>query len=302
MPAADAPAPPAPRTPHILELAVRSAAGRPLRLACADPNDWIPREIRRTGVLFEQAMIDDMAAEARATSVEAARPVCVLDCGANIGNHTLFLAAVSGLRVLAVEPNPAAADLLETSIALNDCRHLVSVARVALGRAPGRGTIEQDEPDNLGGARVVPSAGARAFPIVTLDALELPAHPAVMKLDVEGAEFDALAGARRTLAEFRPILYIECHGRERFEQMRDLLADPALGRYTPVARFNDDPTYKFMPTSTDAERSRALAALGKLVWFGKFQRLDDRDRLEARLTAMQAKIDELSRRLGDAAR
>jgi FkbM family methyltransferase len=291
-----------PTKPHTVELQLRSSAGRPITIACADPDDWIPREIRRTGQLFEQPMIEDMAAEAHRSAAESGRPVCILDCGANIGNHTVYLAAVAGLRVLAVEPNTKAADLLDTNLRLNECAGLVTVARVALGRGPGRGSIAQDEPDNLAGARVVPAAAGPTFPIVTLDSLELPAAPAVMKLDIEGGEFDALAGARRTLAEFRPILYIECHGRERFEHMRDLLADPALGRYTPVARFNTDPTYKFMPTSTDAERSRAIAALGKLVWFGKFQRLDDRDTLEARLAAMQARIDELSRRLGDASR
>jgi hypothetical protein len=33
-----------------------------------------------------------------------------------------------------------------------------------------------------------------------------------VKIDVEGAELDVLEGSRKTLTQFRPHLFVECHG------------------------------------------------------------------------------------------
>lgn len=53
----------------------------------------------------------------------------------------------------------------------------------------------------------------------------LHAPPDVIKIDIEGAEARVLAGAARLLAERRPIVICEVHGREERELVRQLLRD-----------------------------------------------------------------------------
>lgn len=49
------------------------------------------------------------------------------------------------------------------------------------------------------------------MPLTTIDVLAVYAAPDVLVLDIEGAEFHALDGARYTLAEHRPIVYVSIH-------------------------------------------------------------------------------------------
>lgn len=138
----------------------------------------------------------------------------VIDLGANIGYFTLLSAALVGPSgsVLAVEPNPANARMLEASRALNGFDH-VMVAQVAAGRDTGllvlntshsNGTTSAapDDIDRLLAAVTVPS--------VRLDALVAPDRRVdLIKVDVEGAEYNALLGGRETIARCRPAIITE---------------------------------------------------------------------------------------------
>ena len=138
----------------------------------------------------------------------------VVDLGANIGYFSLLSAALVGPSgsVLAVEPNPANARMLEASRALNGFGH-VTVAQVAAGRDTGllvlnashsNGTTAPapDDIDRLLAAVTVPA--------VRLDAL-VPADRRIdlIKVDVEGAEYNALLGGRETIARCRPAIISE---------------------------------------------------------------------------------------------
>jgi FkbM family methyltransferase len=47
--------------------------------------------------------------------------------------------------------------------------------------------------------------------------------PEVVKIDVEGAEFEVLKGASRTLSEFRPTIFLEVHGSQLHHDCRAFL-------------------------------------------------------------------------------
>ena len=49
---------------------------------------------------------------------------------------------------------------------------------------------------------------------VALDDLQAP-QPALVKIDVEGAELEVIAGMRRLLAEAQPVVVCEMHGKNR---------------------------------------------------------------------------------------
>jgi len=72
------------------------------------------------------------------------------------------------------------------------------------------------------------SQGAFSVRGVRLDSLvasgEIP-PPDVIKCDIEGGEYDALAGASVTLAKYRPTIFLATHGPEAHERCCQLLAN-----------------------------------------------------------------------------
>lgn len=122
-----------------------------------------------------------------------------VDIGAAFGNHALYLAAVCGLRVVAVEPLDTAR--LQRNVALNDLD--ITVWPVALGDRAYRGNVRA-APEH-----VVGEAFAREkVPVARLDDFGLQ-NVGLMKIDVEGMEPAVLRGAKDTIRRSHPVLYVE---------------------------------------------------------------------------------------------
>ena len=138
----------------------------------------------------------------------------VLDLGANIGFFSLLAASLVGPtgHVLAVEPNPANARLLEASRRANGFDQL-SILQVAASSANGLLVLHTTYsngttaglPDDI--AAVL---NAQTVPALRLDDV-LPSDRAVglVKIDVEGAEYLALRGCEAMLRRDRPIIVSE---------------------------------------------------------------------------------------------
>lgn len=145
-----------------------------------------------------------------------------IDIGANIGSHTLPLAAIAGPegRVLAVEPTRYAFEKLTANLALNP----QEAARVTTVQAMLAASEEVEVPEAiasswpiLGGddldplmcSRAKSTEGARA---VTLDRLMAEvglSRVDFIKLDVDGFELTVLQGAEETLQRARPRIMLE---------------------------------------------------------------------------------------------
>jgi FkbM family methyltransferase len=146
-----------------------------------------------------------------------------IDAGAHIGFFTMHMAACVGPtgRVYAFEPMDANAEQLERSIAENRFGDRVEVRRAAVGRTSGIATLTfPNETLNTGGAYLLrggtsPLAGNRIREIdqFALDdeALSVRRPVRLVKLDVEGAEPQAVEGAARLLARDRPFILSELH-------------------------------------------------------------------------------------------
>ena len=157
--------------------------------------------------------------------------VC-LDVGAEYGLYTWALAGLVGPagHVHAVEPQPGPATFVDATRRLLRAGN-VTVHRTALGDAAGGGVLA------LPRRRLLPVHG-RAFlrtgadglgsnaefgrhedvpvAVTTVDDLVGKLDPArldFVKVDIEGAEARLLAGARATLAAFRPVLMLELEDR-----------------------------------------------------------------------------------------
>jgi FkbM family methyltransferase len=200
--------------------------------------DHIQRAILQTGAPYELGMLRDMASRLQPGEL-------VLDVGANVGNHAIYLAAVSKARVIAFEPNPELCAALEASALRNNLDNLVSVRRLGLGDVPSKARFAKAIPDNLGAQAL--ALGEGEIEVVPLDALELEATVRILKIDVEGMELAVLRGAQRLVARDRPILYIECQDEAAFLQMAAWAATAGYGLW---GSFNATPTHLFMPAET----------------------------------------------------
>lgn len=128
-----------------------------------------------------------------------------LDVGANIGLLCLPAARIVGAggKVLAFEPLPRLAQLLERSMHLNFVSHQVSVRHAACGDRPGSAALQVGR--ILGHSSLLPLDAAREtidVPVVTLDEQISPGSGvAVAKIDAEGYELRVWRGMRRIISE-----------------------------------------------------------------------------------------------------
>jgi FkbM family methyltransferase len=151
--------------------------------------------------------------------------VLAIDCGANIGVHTIEWAkAMTGWGVvLAIEAQERIYYALAGNIAINNCFNATAV-HAAVSSQPGVMQIPSPNymvPASFGSLelRQRPNTEFIGQPInyaentvgiraLALDEYNLP-RVDFIKLDVEGMELEALEGADKTIKNSRPILLVE---------------------------------------------------------------------------------------------
>jgi len=152
--------------------------------------------------------------------------VTALDCGANIGVHTIEWAKrMSGWgQVIAIEAQERLYYALAGNIAINNCFNARAIHAAVSTQS---GTMKIPVPDYLSPGsfgslelRRRPSTEFIGQPVdyaddkaatiraVTIDQLALPRID-LIKLDVEGMEPEAIAGAKASIERARPILIVE---------------------------------------------------------------------------------------------
>jgi FkbM family methyltransferase len=160
-----------------------------------------------------------------------------LDAGANIGVMSLVAATKVGStgRVLAFEPHPKTRAILEKNKGLNGFDQ-IDIQALGLGSGKSKGTLF-NENKNRGGASLMGYAendvhGAE-IQIVSLDEItdQLKLDKLdLVKIDIEGWEFEMLRGAEATLVRFRPTIIVEIDLQRKLEggtvrEMVDYLVD-----------------------------------------------------------------------------
>jgi FkbM family methyltransferase len=136
----------------------------------------------------------------------------VLDCGANVGVYTRHALEAGARLVVAIEPAPDSLECLRRNLAAEIAAGRVIVCPKGVWDKEDWLTLYVD-PENTAAASFLHSdAKARAVervPLTTIDNLvaELRLERVdFIKMDIEGAEPNALRGAVQTLQRFRPRL------------------------------------------------------------------------------------------------
>lgn len=143
---------------------------------------------------------------------------CVFDVGANHGLVALVMStAISPQgRIFAFEASEATCQVARSNLALNGVAQSVQVINALVAEQTGA-ALDFYWEHTSGGASLIPGYLGHQTPIkkiaVALDDF-CEIHdliPDLIKIDIEGAEGGAIAGARRILAAFRPAVVVELH-------------------------------------------------------------------------------------------
>lgn len=171
---------------------------------------------------FEQKMQDILARYLK-------KGDCVYDVGAHIGFVSLLAARLVGPsgRVFAFEPALENLSRLEENLMANEMIQVEVVPAAAWSKPESLSFDLADEHSTQSMGYVKEgenSAGTLTVAAKRLDdfAVENP-PPKFIKMDIEGAEVEALKGAERIFTEVRPILLCEVHHQEADDFLRKWL-------------------------------------------------------------------------------
>ena len=155
---------------------------------------------------YETDTVDEAKVRIRPTDV-------VFDLGANAGYLTMVFAAC-GSHVFAFEPMKQNIERWRRHISVNGVRNasLLPLAVCDSDRtvffAEGHSVFSnryERTPKNDDGQRVE----GRSIDSLVADGTVPP--PQVIKIDVEGAEFDVICGARTTISKYHPLIFLATH-------------------------------------------------------------------------------------------
>ena len=137
----------------------------------------------------------------------------VLDCGANIGVYTRYALSIGAARVVAIEVAPEDIDCLRRNFASEMAAGRVTVYPKGVWDKDATLQLHSDPAYSSMANSVAMGTGSAgpAVPLTTIDKivaeLRLP-RVDFIKMDIEGAEPNALQGAMKTVNRFRPRLAI----------------------------------------------------------------------------------------------
>jgi FkbM family methyltransferase len=134
-----------------------------------------------------------------------------IDCGANKGQHTFNIAKCCE-KVIAFEPIPELCKRLVERAVIAGYQHKIIFLELGVSNQKGLLDFYQDV-DAPALSSFKPQLSDRKFKplkIITVTLDDIVSYPVdFIKLDIEGAEFDALRGSIGLLRKYRPVVVFE---------------------------------------------------------------------------------------------
>lgn len=148
----------------------------------------------------------------------------VFDVGANVGFFSLLASKLVGPtgQVYAFEPFPRNLDYLGRHLRMNDVRNVV-VQSLAIAATTGVARFGDGENASQGRLTDVGELQVQTASLDDLIAKTIVRTPTFIKMDIEGAESEALRGAPTLLASTGLTIVLSTHGHEQHEQCWSVL-------------------------------------------------------------------------------
>jgi FkbM family methyltransferase len=198
-----------------------------------------------------------------------------LDLGANIGFYSMFAVSINPrIRVMAFEPNPEVRKRLFGNLLIN--RVLTQVYVIPFGVSSNAGIAEFFVPPKSGtGAGSLRNLHAEEGEPVrfqvelhTIDEIfDTSSRIDVVKMDIEGAEFQAILGGEKLIASQQPVIVIELlrkwmepfgsHPQDVLLKLRQLgyqcfgIHDTHLRQIQEIDEMTEETNFLFFPKSRD---------------------------------------------------
>lgn len=198
-----------------------------------------------------------------------------VDVGANLGAYSILASKVVGAKSIAFEPLPDTAKRLRGQLHLNQIEGLVSVMNCGVGSQNGvlAFTNSEDTRNRVSSNR--DSSELTQVPVVALDSVIDCKGPMILKIDVEGYEYEVLKGAEELLSsgDVEAILMeVNCEGEyygSSKEQIHELITsygfipvayDPLKRKINKLPSFNSNNENTIYLTNPGDTEQRCIEA------------------------------------------
>lgn len=171
----------------------------------------------------------------------------VVEVGANIGCHTVHLAQLvtSGGRVVAFEPQRTLFYFLAANLVGCGCPW-IDAYNAAISDKPGLlgvPNVDYSKEGNFGGISLEgDKGGTQMVQATTLDSFSM-VNCHFLKVDVEGMEYEVLAGGEATIKRCRPIIYIENDRKDKSQRLIQKLFELGYGCFWHTPRLFNPKNY-----------------------------------------------------------
>jgi FkbM family methyltransferase len=154
------------------------------------------------------------------------------DIGANIGAYTILASSAVNCRSIAVEPIPSTMEHLLDNIYINRVNDIVTTLQIGVASMPG---LLRFTEDNDTTNRVLPEEDDKpgiCIKVDTIDNIFAESCPALLKIDIEGYEFQAIRGAEKILSnQLLKAIIIETNGSGAFYGNNDYDIHSGISEY-----------------------------------------------------------------------
>lgn len=156
----------------------------------------------------------------------------IVDVGGNLGTHTLALAKRHpNCHVFTFEPSAFTFSLLSSTAVFNGLEN-VTLFNMGCSTETGISFVDLDYENvglNYGAAsfttRGESHLGGMPFAFVSLDSISFDRKVELIKIDVEGMEYDVIAGAKSVIAKHSPFVFLEVLETSAAFRCSDLLTE-----------------------------------------------------------------------------
>ncbi len=155
---------------------------------------------------------------------------CALDIGANIGGVSVAMSRMVGPRgsIHSFEANPRLVPRLQNNLVGNQVRNATVVPKAVFSKSGETVSFYCENSYFETGSGLGPRGGD--YEEVTIETVSVDEYcrlnrlrPSVIKIDVEGAEFQVLAGAENVIREHKPVIVFEYDWSHSEDNPLDLL-------------------------------------------------------------------------------